>query len=153
MAPGSRADAKEGMAVVADIDHLSSAITHATAPAFMLGAVAGFLSILIARLERIIDRNRALQAGTVPLDASTRETIAKSLARRMRLLGDAIYFAVLSALVTAMLLIAAFMAALVGISHGGVVAAMFIVALALLMASLVQFAREIRLHMATMHVD
>jgi hypothetical protein len=37
------------MAVVADIDQLSSAISHATAPAFMLGAVAGFLSILIAR--------------------------------------------------------------------------------------------------------
>jgi hypothetical protein len=30
-------------AVVADIDELSSAIAHATAPAFMLGAVAGFL--------------------------------------------------------------------------------------------------------------
>jgi len=49
------------MAVVGDIDHLSAAISHATAPAFMLGAVAGFLSILIARLERIADRNRALR--------------------------------------------------------------------------------------------
>jgi hypothetical protein len=42
-----------------DFDHLSSAISHATAPAFMLGAVAGFLSILISRMERIVDRLRA----------------------------------------------------------------------------------------------
>jgi hypothetical protein len=42
--------------VVTDIDHLSEAISHATAPAFMLGAVAAFLSILIARLERIADK-------------------------------------------------------------------------------------------------
>jgi hypothetical protein len=52
------------MAVLADIDHLSSAITHATAPAFMLGPVARFLSILIARMERIIDRKRASNPGT-----------------------------------------------------------------------------------------
>ena len=142
------------MAVVADIDHLSLAITHATAPAFMLGAVAGFLSILIARMERVIDRNRALQSGdAAAADSSLRQALGKSYARRVTLLGAAIYFAVLSALVTAMLLIAAFLAALAGISHGAIVAAMFVVALALLIASLVQFAREIRLQMAMAHLD
>src|SRR5271165_1974320 len=49
--------------IVGGMNQLSEAISHATAPAFMLGAVAGFLSILIARLERIVDRNRALQSG------------------------------------------------------------------------------------------
>jgi len=48
------------VAVVADIDTLSSAISHDTA--FMLGAVAGFLSILIGQMERIADRSRALRA-------------------------------------------------------------------------------------------
>jgi Protein of unknown function (DUF2721) len=71
----------------------------------------------------------------------------------MELLGWAIYFAVLSALVTAALLIAAFLAALVGVAHGGIVATMFVVALALLMASLANLAREIRVHMATMGLD
>ena len=120
----------------------------------MLGAVAGFLSILIARMERIIDRKRALQSGdAAAADPSIRQTLAKAYGRRVTLLGAAIYFSVLSALVTAMLLIAAFLAALAGISHGGIVAAMFVVALALLIASLVQFAREIRLQMATAHLD
>ncbi len=142
------------MAVLADIDHLSSAITHATAPAFMLGAVAGFLSILIARMERIVDRKRALQSGDpAALDPSIRETLANSYGRRVTLLGAAVLYAVLSALVTALLLIAAFLAALAGIGHGGIVAVMFVVALALLIAALVQFAREIRLQMATAHLD
>lgn len=142
------------MAFVADIDHLSNAITHATAPAFMLGAVAGFLSILTSRMERVLDRNRALRAGELAgVDPTVAEAISKSFARRIKLLGGAIYFAVLSALVTAMLLIAAFLAALVGIGHGGIVAVMFMAALALLMASLIQFTQEIRLHMATMHLD
>ena len=56
------------MALIADIDHLSEAISHATAPAFMLGAVAAFLSILIARLERVADKNKALRSSDVNLD-------------------------------------------------------------------------------------
>jgi Protein of unknown function (DUF2721) len=111
------------MAVVADIDTLSAAISHATAPAFMLGAVAGFPSILIGRMERIADRNRALQSGGADaLDPSVRDATAKSFSRRMPLLGRAIYFAVLSTLVTAALLIGAFAAALVGLGHTGIVA-------------------------------
>jgi hypothetical protein len=144
---------QERMAVVGDIDHLSAAISHATAPAFMLGAVAAFLSVLIGRMERIGERNRALQAGGDGIDSSLRDTIAKSFARRMQLLSRAIYYAVLSALVTAALLIGAFLAALVGLGHGDVMAVMFVVALALLMISLVELAREVRVHMATMHLD
>jgi hypothetical protein len=139
------------LALVTDIDQLSIAISHATAPAFMLGAVAGFLSILIARLERIADKNRALRASDINLDPTG--VISASYLRRMRLLGSAIYLAVLSALLTAALLIGAFFAALIGVGHGGIVAMMFALALMLLMASLVQLAREIRVHMGHMHFE
>ena len=71
----------------------------------------------------------------------------------MVLLSRAIYFAVLSALLTAALLITAFLAALVGIGHGHFVALMFAVSLVLLMASLVELTREIRVHMANMHLE
>ena len=118
----------------------------------MLGAVAGFLSILIARLERVADKNRALRtAEAVAIDLTGE--IAASFSRRMVLLSRAIYFAVLSALVTAALLICAFFAALVGIGHGQVVAVMFTVSLGLLIASLVELAREIRVYMAHMHLE
>jgi Protein of unknown function (DUF2721) len=138
------------LALVTDIDHLSLAISHATAPAFMLGAVAGFLSILISRLERVADRSRALRAGD---GATVDPAIAASFSRRMVLLSRAIYFAVLSALVTAALLIGAFAAALVGVGHGRVVALFFALSLGLLIASLTELAREIRIYMANMHLE
>ena len=59
----------------------------------------------------------------------------------------------LSALVTAALLIGAFAAALLGLGHAGIVALMFVVALALLMASLIELTREIRVHLATLGLD
>jgi hypothetical protein len=60
---------------------------------------------------------------------------------------------VLSALLTAALLIGAFFAALVGIGHARIVAMMFVAALALLMASLVELTREMRVYMAHMHLE
>jgi Protein of unknown function (DUF2721) len=140
------------LALVTDIDHLSLAISHATAPAFMLGAVAGFLSILIARLERVADRSRSLRAGDgAAIDPSG--VIAAAYSRRMVLLSRAIYFAVLSALVTAALLIGAFAAALAGVGHGQVVALLFVVSLGLLIASLLDLTREIRVYMTNMHLE
>ena len=68
-------------------------------------------------------------------------------------MSRAIYFAVLSALMTGRLLVAAFLAALVGIGQREMTALMFVVSLALLMAALVELAREIRIHMANMHLE
>ena len=77
----------------------------------------------------------------------------QTLERRVMLLGRAIYFGVLSALVTSALLIAAFASALLGIGHGAIVAVMFVVALALLMTCLINLALEIRIQLATMGLD
>jgi hypothetical protein len=75
-----------GVALVSDIDHLSVAISHATAPAFMLGAVAAFLSILIARLERVADKSRALRSPDAAA-ADPSGAVAASFSRRMILLS------------------------------------------------------------------
>ena len=137
---------------VSDIDHLGSVISHATAPAFMLGAVAAFLSILIQRMERLSDRIRALRADNSS-GANPKEALLQTLDRRVMLLGRAIYFGVLSALVTSALLIAAFASALLGIGHGTIVAIMFVVALGLLMTCLVNLAMEIRIQLDTIGLD
>lgn len=136
---------------VSNVDQLSEAITHATAPAFMLGAVAAFLSILISRLQRVVDRIHASgvnQFGPVPAGDA-----ASSLARRVSLLNNAILLSVLSALSTAALLIVAFFCAVLGIEHRTGVALMFILALALLMAALAAFTQEVRVAMRSMHLD
>ena len=138
--------------VVTDIDHLGLVISHATAPAFMLGAVAAFLSILIQRMERISDRIRVLRADDSSRD-DPKEALLQTLDRRVMLLGRAIYFGVLSALVTSALLIAAFASALLGVGHGTIVAIMFVLALGLLMTCLVNLALEIRIQLATIGLD
>ena len=44
------------------INQLSLVISQAMAPAFLLVAVASFLSVLINHMGRIIDRSRAINA-------------------------------------------------------------------------------------------
>jgi Protein of unknown function (DUF2721) len=134
------------------VAHISAVISQSTAPAFVLGAVAGFLSILMSRMERVADRARALRATNprvVPADVD----LGRLVARRLELLYGAIYFAILTALTTAALLLLAFGAALLEVRHEHGVAALFSVALILLMASLVHFVLEIRMAMKTMHLD
>ena len=43
-------------------DQLSLVISQAAAPAFLLGAVASFLAVLVGHMSRIIDRARAINA-------------------------------------------------------------------------------------------
>lgn len=126
----------------AGVDQLTTVISHATAPAFLLGAVAGFLSILITRAERVTDMQKAAQANGA---AGGRDH--DDLAFRMHILHGAIYFAVLSALATASLLVVAFLSAFLGIGHEIGMALLFTVALVLLMGSLVQLTRDVRVAM------
>ena len=48
------------MDLVPDVQQLSQVMSQATAPAFVLGAVAGFVSILLGRTTTIVDRIRSL---------------------------------------------------------------------------------------------
>ncbi|MCP8937929.1 DUF2721 domain-containing protein [Alsobacter sp. SYSU M60028] len=128
-----------------DSERLNAVISHATAPSFMLGAVAAFLSILVTRSERVGDQWRA-RLNAAGSEEEDKKYIAL-LHDRMRMLHRAIYLAVLSALVTALLLIVAFGSAFVGARHQVGVAVLFSTALALLMGSLVHFAREVKVAM------
>jgi hypothetical protein len=131
---------------VTDLSQLSQVISHATAPAFLLGAVAGFVSILITRMTRIIDRVRDLN---MIADDDGARTHLKSdiprLMRRARLMNTAIYLAVGSAICTTVLVILAFGSALVGIRHEPLAGVLFIVALGLLGGALFTLAREVRI--------
>lgn len=44
------------------VTQLSQIIAQVTAPAFLFGAVAAFISVLITRMNRIIDRSQAFNA-------------------------------------------------------------------------------------------
>ena len=53
------------------LDHFNTAISHATAPAFMLGAVGAFLNVIVNRFGRVVDRFRVLRAASPATPAET----------------------------------------------------------------------------------
>ena len=129
---------------VTDLDHLSQVISHALAPAFLLGAVAAFVSILVGRMNGIIDRVRNL--NLIAEDESPRARLKADIPRlkhRARLLNAAIRFALASGICTTLLVVLAFGSALVGLRHEPVAGVLFVLALGLLGAALFSFAREV----------
>jgi hypothetical protein len=131
---------------VSDLSQLSQVISHATAPAFLLGAVAAFVAILVGRMNGIIDRVRNLNMiadDDVPR-AHLKSDIPR-LKRRARLMNDAIYLAVGSGICTTVLVILAFASAFVGIRHEPFAGVLFVVALGLLGGALFTLAREVRI--------
>jgi len=128
------------------ISHLSQVISEAIAPAFILGAVAGFVSVLVTRLNRIVDRCRAFAASEANQEMSQTGAAEKfRLNSRADLINRAIFWAVGSALATLILMIVAFAAAFLDLPHERGVGLLFIVALTLFCASLINFAREMRI--------
>jgi hypothetical protein len=129
-----------------DLDHLSQVISHATAPAFLLGAVSGFVAVLMSRMNGIIERIRSLNGIADDDEARVRlKADLPRLKRRAKLTNDAIYFAVGSALCTTALVITAFISAVLGFRHEPGAAVLFVLALGLLGVSLFDLGREVRI--------
>ena len=119
------------MDLVPDTQQLAQAMSQATAPAFVLGAVAGFISILLGRMTTIVDRIRSLN---IP-----------RLQRRASLLNSAVRLALLSGMCRALLLVIGFLSAFLNLRHEYGAGLLFVIALCLLGASLFQFSQEVRI--------
>jgi|SRR5215475_4224175 len=125
---------------------LSQVIGQVTAPSFLLGAVAAFISLLMGRMNRIIDRSQALDAigGDDRSRADLKADIPR-LHRRAALLNRAIFFSTVAAIVTSSLVIVAFAFAYLETRHEYGVGILFVVALGFFIASLIDLARECRM--------
>jgi hypothetical protein len=128
------------------VEQLSQVIAQVAAPSFLLGAVAAFISLLISRMNRVIDRIQALNsiADGDGAKAHLKDDIPR-LKRRAHLLNKAILFAATSAIVTCLLVIVAFIAAFFRLKHEYGVAVLFILALVFFTASLTNLVRETRI--------
>jgi hypothetical protein len=127
------------------INQLSLVISQAMAPAFLLVAVASFLSVLVSHRSRIIDRSRVINA--IPDEDINKAHLKASLPQlkiRATLVNRAIYWAVGSGIVTCLLMIFAFGSAYFGVRHEPGAAILFMLSLGLFTAALISFAREIR---------
>jgi uncharacterized membrane protein YgcG len=125
---------------------LSQVISQAVAPAFLLGALAAFISVLILRMNRVVDRSQALNAIS-GADAARAELKADlpRLKQRAVLLNRAILYASISAIFATLLVIVAFVTAFFGIQHERGIAVLFVVTLGFFAAALVNLARETRI--------
>ena len=129
---------------IAEITHV---IQLAVAPVFLLTAIGTIINALNVRLGRVVDRRRVLHER---LHGSLDEETAKAareelrlLARRSRYIYRAIFAAVTAALFICLVVDIAFFAALLSIELARLVAVLFILSMAALIACLAIFLREI----------
>src|SRR5438445_5411226 len=128
------------------VSQLSQVISQAAAPAFLLGAVAAFIAVLISRLNRIIDRTILLNG--IPDDDTVKSRLKADLPRLMRraaMMNRALFWAVISSVSVTLLVIVAFASALFQIQHERGVAVLFLISLGSFAISLIDFAREVRI--------
>jgi cytochrome c biogenesis protein CcdA len=128
------------------VTQLSQVITQAIAPAFLLGALAAFISVLTLRMNRVVDRSQLLNAID---DKHTARARLKADLPRMRqrsiLLNNATLFATFSAIFATLLVMVAFVTAFFDIQHERGIAVLFVITLGLFAAALINFARETRI--------
>ena len=123
--------------------HLSQVISQVTAPTFLLGAVAAFVSLLIGRMNRVVDRLQALHA-TIE-DGALAHPEIPHLKRRAVLLHEAIILGTISAITTSLLVALAFVCSFFEFRHEYGVALLFIFALSFFTLALINLVREARL--------
>jgi hypothetical protein len=136
----------------AHIPEIANVIQLAVAPVFMLTAVGTIIAALNVRLGRAVDRRRVLELRLQTLSGDQDDDARAELAqigRRIRYVYLSIVFSVLSGLFVCLLIAGAFIGAFVAMDLSRTVAAMFVLAMLCLIASLLLFLREIFLAVST----
>jgi Protein of unknown function (DUF2721) len=132
--------------LVPEAGQLAQLMVQATAPAFVLGAVAAFTSVLLGRMANVLDRIRSLNEIA---DDNTARAHLKSdvprLRRRAKLLNSATYLALVSGMCTSLLLVLGFASSFFGLRHEYGAGLLFAAAVGLLGGSLFRFAQEVRM--------
>jgi hypothetical protein len=128
------------------VSQLSQVISQAVAPAFLLGALAAFISLLILRMNRVVDRSQVLNAiGDADASRAHLKADIPRLKQRAILLNRAILYACTSAIFATVLVMVAFVIAFFDIAHERGVAVLFLVSLGFFAAALVNLARDTRI--------
>ncbi len=128
----------------------------AVGPVILISGVGLLLLSMTNRFGRVIDRSRQLTEAMRQTAPGDRERLARQveiLLRRARLVRLAITLASVSVLLAAMLIIALFLAALLHLEIGFVVAVLFIVCMGALITSLLVFIADINVSLAALKLD
>lgn len=133
-------------AISANVEQLSTMISHAVAPAFLLASIAAFVSILINRMAGITDRIRNL--NQIADDDTARVWLKADIARLKRreiLLNQSLQMAVIGGIGITVLLLVGFVIAFLGYRHEPGAAVLFIGSLCFLVVALFRFLQDVRI--------
>jgi hypothetical protein len=128
------------------IDQLTRIIGGVAAPAFLLGAVGAFVAILISRIDRVINRAQFLnRIDRSDVARSALKSDVPRIRRRAALLNRSLFYSLLSAILTSLIVIVAFVSAMFRAAHEYGVAILFTAALCTFCMSLIDLTREVRI--------
>ena len=143
----------EGIAVGSDV---AAVIQLSVAPVFLLAGLGAILNVMTQRLARVIDRARAveemLEAGEGREAARRHRSELAALARRMRLVNGAIGCCTAAALAVCAVVALLFLAELYRAQLQVPVAALFVLAMSLVVIGLSLLLAEISVAMRTVRI-
>lgn len=134
---------------------IAQTIQLALAPVFVLVAIGNILNLLSTRLGRIVDRSRHLQDRHTATSGADHDTVViemRAIAQRIHLITRAIFVMVLSGLTIGVTVAVLFLEEIVAVRLQFVAAALFLVAIGLLMWGLLLFLRETRVASAQLRI-
>jgi len=128
----------------------------AIGPVILISGVGLLLLSMTNRLGRAIDRSRLLAEALRKAEASERARLSSQLrilSRRARLIRLAIIFSTVSVLLAGILIIALFLAALMGVEIAGLLIMLFVGCIGSLIASLVVFIADINASLSALKLE
>jgi hypothetical protein len=137
---------------VSDIAHT---IQLSVAPVFLLTGIGGIMNVIAGRLNRVVDRSRALEMLHSRSSGEEHERHVwelRLLDRRIRLASNAIFLCVASAVAVCAVVTLMFVAEFASLKYGNSVSLLFILAMVLLATGLILFLIETRIAVSGIRV-
>ncbi|SEL32357.1 Protein of unknown function [Sphingomonas palmae] len=137
------------------VSTIAETIQVSLSPVFMLAGIGALLNVLAGRLSRVVDRARALEVlhpRSTGHEHDRHVTELRLLNKRIGIINAALLMGVSSAVMTCVVVALLFIAALLKFHIGQYVAAGFILAMLLLIASLVAFMIEVRVSLRAIRI-
>ena len=125
------------------IEEIARVIQLSIAPVFLITGIAGMLGVLSGRLGRTIDRARVLHGVTDATRQQEIHTELNVLSHRAKLMYRAISLGTTSALLVCFVIASLFLSAFLAFPVSTIVGALFVAAMATLIAALLLFLREV----------
>jgi len=135
-----------------DFVEIPSVIQMAVAPAFLLTGVGAILSVMTARLTRIVDRFRVLHEGSKALSKYKQKEL-NLLILRGRWTHWAIALTTISALLICMLIAMIFISTEISFNLDQFISILFIMAMTALIFGLLSFLKEVGLSKSVININ